>query len=295
MMRAMDLPAGLTEGYADLREVRLHYVEAGEGPLVVLLHGFPEFWYGWRHQIPALAARGFRVVAPDLRGYNTSSKPRDVAAYDAERLAGDVRDLVRERGEERCFLAGHDWGAVTAYATAGYHPEAVEKLAILNVPHPRRMLEGWRTTPRQLAKSWYMFFFQLPVLPERLAAVRSWAAFRRGLDTAKPGAFTEEDLARYREAWSQPHAATTMINYYRAALRQAPWKVTQRLRVVEAPTMVIWGEDDAFLESSLAEPDRRDVPNFEGVVRLPGASHFVQHDEPERVTALLADFFGRPA
>src|SRR4051794_28233442 len=230
MMRAMDLPAGLTEGYADLREVRLHYVEAGEGPLVVLLHGFPEFWYGWRHQIPALAERGFRVVAPDMRGYNRSSKPRGVAAYDVERLSGDIRELVRERGEERCFLAGHDWGAAVAYGTAGYHPDAVEKLAILNVPHPRRLLEGWRKHPKQLAKSWYMFFFQVPGLPERLASARSFTGFQKSLDTAKLGAFTDEDRARYREAWAQPHAATAMINYYRAALRQAPWKVTQRLK-----------------------------------------------------------------
>ena len=157
---------GLREGYADLGDVRLHYVEAGEGPLVVLLHGFPEFWFSWRFQIPALAAAGFRVVAPDMRGYNLSSRPAEVAAYDTDRLAADVRGLIRELGAERALLAGHDWGGAVAWITAMNHPEVVERLAILNVPHPRRMLQGLRT-PRQLAKSWYFLAFQVPWLPER--------------------------------------------------------------------------------------------------------------------------------
>ena len=141
--------------FAELGDVRLHYVEEGEGPLVVLLHGFPEFWYGWRFQIPALAEAGFRVVAPDMRGYNLSSKPEGVKAYDLDVLAQDVHDLIRERGAERAFVAGHDWGAAVASWVAMKHPEVVDRLAILNVPHPRRMLHGLRT-PRQLARSWYM-------------------------------------------------------------------------------------------------------------------------------------------
>ena len=137
-----DETSELRHGYADLSGSRLHYVEAGEGPLVVLLHGFPEFWFGWRHQIPALAAAGFRVVAPDMRGYNLSSRPHGAAAYSTEQLTGDVRDLIRERGADRAMLAGHDWGAAVAWATAIAHPEVVQRLAILNVPHPRRMFQG---------------------------------------------------------------------------------------------------------------------------------------------------------
>jgi pimeloyl-ACP methyl ester carboxylesterase len=280
----------LSEGYADLPEVRLHYVEAGEGPLVVLLHGFPEFWRSWRHQIPALAEAGFRVVAPDMRGYNLSSRPSGYRAYHTDRLATDIRDLIRERGAERAFLAGHDWGAAVAWVTAMNHPEAVERLAILNVPHPRRMLEGFRT-PRQLAKSWYMFFFQIPWLPERLLPTGRYRMFRAGFEEARAGAFPPEEVERYIETWSHPGALTAMINYYRAVIRQSPRRAESSLRPVEAPTRVIWGERDRYLGRELAEPDRRDVPNLERVVRLPDATHWVQHDEPERVSELLIEFF----
>jgi pimeloyl-ACP methyl ester carboxylesterase len=281
---------GLREGYADLAEARLHYVEAGEGPLVVLLHGFPEFWFSWRFQIEPLVAAGFRVVAPDMRGYNLSSCPPEVAAYDTDRLAADVRDLIRERGAERALIAGHDWGAVVGWVTAMNHPEVVQRLAILNVPHPRRMLHGLRR-PRQLARSWYMFAFQVPWLPERAARLRRWWGLRVVFDEARPGAFTSLDIDRYVEAWSHPGVATGMINYYRAALRQSPRRAQARIRPVEAPTLVIWGEGDRHLGAELAEPERADVPNLERVVRLPEASHWVHHDEPERVSELLVEFF----
>lgn len=275
--------------FAELGDVRLHYVEEGEGPLVVLLHGFPEFWYGWRFQIPALAEAGFRVVAPDMRGYNLSSKPEGVKAYDLDVLAQDVHDLIRERGAERAFVAGHDWGAAVASWVAMKHPEVVDRLAILNVPHPRRMLHGLRT-PRQLARSWYMFFFQIPWLPERIAGADVFPGFRGAFKDARPGAFTEDDLRRYEEAWAQPGASTAMINYYRAALRQNPLKSEQRIDPIEAPTRVIWGERDWALGAELAEPERRDVPNLDQVVFL-DATHWVQHDQPERVNELLIEFF----
>jgi pimeloyl-ACP methyl ester carboxylesterase len=282
--------AQLHHGYADLSEVRLHYVEAGEGPLVVLLHGFPEFWYGWRAQIPALAAAGFRVVAPDMRGYNLSSRPRGVAAYDMSRLTNDVRELIGERGAERAMLAGHDWGAAVAWATAFTHPDVVERLAILNVPHPRRLLAGLRTA-RQLRKSWYMFFFQLPALPERLVSHNRWQGFRDNFEhDARSGAFTAADIERYVEAWSRPGAATAMINYYRAAFRRSPQRAAAGIRPVDAPTLVIWGEHDRHLGAELAEPERGDVPNLQRVEYL-DASHWVQHDAPETVSRLLAEFF----
>jgi pimeloyl-ACP methyl ester carboxylesterase len=281
----------LYSGYADLGEVRLHYVEAGEGPLVVLLHGFPEFWFSWRFQIPALVAAGFRVVAPDLRGYNLSSRPRGARAYDPDRLAGDVRDLIRERGAERAFVAGHDWGAGAAWIAAMNHPEVVERLAVLNVPHPRRMLQGMRT-PRQLARSWYILFFQLPWLPELSARAGGWWGFRRVFEKeARPGAFTPSDIERYVEAWCQPGGPTGMINFYRAALRQTARRAEGRIRPVHAPTLVIWGQRDRHLGAELAEPERADVPNLERVVRLPDASHWVHQDEPERVSELLIEFF----
>ena len=150
------------EGYADLGDVRLHYVEAGEGPLVLLLHGFPEFWYGWRLQIQPLAAAGFRVVAPDMRGYNLSSRPETVLlSTTPEKLAADIRSLIHALGAESASLAGHDWGGSVAWATAMIHPEVVDRLAILNAAHPRKLSQGLHH-PGQLRKSWYFFFFDLP-------------------------------------------------------------------------------------------------------------------------------------
>jgi pimeloyl-ACP methyl ester carboxylesterase len=280
----------LREGFADLSEIRLHYVEAGEGPPVIMLHGFPDFWYSWRFQIPALARAGFRVIAPDMRGYNLSSRPAGISAYAPGRLAADVRDLIVERGATRACLAGHDWGAAVAWLTAMRHPEAVERLAILNVPHPRRMLEALRRPSRQLLRSWYMFFFQLPWLPERVVRVGDWHALRRPFADARPGAFTPADLDRYREAWSRPGAVPAMLNYYRASMRRPP-AGGGSLPPVQAPTLVIWGQRDRHLGAELAEPARADVPSLERVVRLADASHWVQHDEPERVSELLIEFF----
>ncbi|HWW90970.1 MAG TPA: alpha/beta hydrolase [Solirubrobacteraceae bacterium] len=279
----------LREGYADIGDVRLHYFEAGDGPLIVLLHGFPEFWYGWRLQIAPLAAAGFRVVAPDLRGYNLSSRPDGVAAYTADRLAADVRGLIRERGAESALLVGHDWGGTAAWATAMNHPEVVDRLAILNAAHPRRLLRGLRN-PRQLRKSWYFFFFGIPGLPERRVRAGDWRFFRHFLSDANP-AYTPQEIERYVEAWSQPGAATAMINYYRASVRESPKRAEAQIRPISAPTLVIWGQRDRYLGQGLAEPDHDDVPNLDRVERLPNASHWVHHDESERVTQLLIDFF----
>ena len=283
----------LRGGFAEIGDQRLHYVEAGDGPLIILLHGFPEFWYGWRQQIKPLASAGFRVVAPDMRGYNLSSRPVGVAAYDSDRVAADVRGLVHERGAKSAMLVGHDSGGTAAWATAMNHPEVVDRLAILNAAHPRRLLQGLRT-PRQLRKSWYFFYFQLPGLPESHVRAGHWRFFRNFLQAAHPGAYTPQEIERYVEAWSQPGAATAMINYYRASVRQSPKRAEAQLRPIQAPTLVIWGQRDRYLGPELAEPDRADVPNLDRVERLPDASHWVHHDEPERVTQLLIDFAPAP-
>ena len=297
-MNATEL-TGVTHSYADVNGVRLHYAEAGSGPLVVLLHGFPEFWYAWRRQIPALAGAGFRVVAPDLRGYGLSSKPAGWRSYSTDRLAGDVAGLIRHLGAERAHVVGHDWGGVVAYTTAMEHPELVERLAVLNVPHPARMVEGLRTL-RQLRKSWYMFAFQLPRLPEEAIRRGGFAAFKEGFRDEAPGSYSERDIELYEQAWEQPGAVTGMVNYYRASLRQSPRKSQQRLRPIGAPTLVIWGERDRHLGAELAEPDHKWVPDVR-VERLPDASHWVEHDAPDRVNELLLEFLagdndaGQPA
>jgi pimeloyl-ACP methyl ester carboxylesterase len=283
--------AALRHGEADVGGgIRLHYVEAGSGPLVVLLHGFPEFWYSWRHQIEPLAAAGYRVVAPDMRGYNLSSRPQGWRDYDLRLLAGDIAGLVRALGEESCFLAGHDWGAAVAYGVAMYQPQVVRRLAILNVPHPVRMLEGFRTA-RQLRKSWYMFFFQIPRLPERLFEREDFSFAKRSLRADSKGAFTDDDLDRYVEAWSQPGALTGMINYYRAALRRSLRGIAAQLQPIECETLVIWGMQDRHLGSELADPPREWVPHVR-LERIEQATHWVQHDAPERVNALLVEHFG---
>ena len=281
---------GLREGYAQVGDQRIHYVEAGDGPMILLLHGFPEYWYGWRKQIRPLAEAGFRVVAPDLRGYNLSSKPDGVGAYDSGLLADDMRGFIRERGAESALLVGHDWGGSVAWVTAMHHPEVVDRLAILNAAHPRKLSQGLHH-PGQLKKSWYFFFFDLPELPESVVRADNWRFLRHFLRDARPQAFTSNDIERYVEAWSQPGAATAMINYYRSSVRQPPKRAEAQIRPVQAPTLVIWGQNDRYLSPDLAEPEHDDVPNLAKVERLPDASHWVHHDEPERVNQLLADFF----
>jgi pimeloyl-ACP methyl ester carboxylesterase len=284
----------LREGYADVgNDVRLHYVEAGEGPLVVLLHGFPEFWFGWRLQIAPLAAAGFRVVAPDTRGYNLSSRPDGVDSYGADLLADDIHGLIRELGAESATLVGHDWGGTIAWTAAMNHPEIVDRLAILNAAHPRKLQEGLHN-PNQLRKSWYFFFFALPGLPEDVVQARDWHFFRHFLHDANPP-YAPEEIQRYIEAWSQPGAASGMINYYRASVRESPKDAKAAILPISAPTLVIWGERDGYLGSSLAEPEHDDVPNLKGVERLADASHWVHHDEAGRVNQLLIDFFTRSA
>ena len=214
----------ITHGKADVGAgIRLHYVEAGSGPLVILLHGFPEFWYSWRHQIGPLAEAGYHVVAPDMRGYDLSDRPQSWRSYDAGLIAEDIAGLIHSFGEEQAYVVGHDWGAAIAYTLAMAHPEVVRRLAILNVPHPARMAEGFRTL-KQLRKSWYMFFFQIPRLPEYMFSREDFSFAKRSLRSDAKDAFTDEDLERYVEAWSQPGALTGMINYYRAALRRSPSK-----------------------------------------------------------------------
>lgn len=280
----------LTDAFADVGEVRLHYVTAGTGPLVVLLHGFPDFWFTWRHQIPRLAAAGHRVVAVDLRGYNLSDKPAGVRAYGVDRLVADVAGLITALGETRAFVVGHDWGAGVAWAFAMTHPEMVERLAILNGPHPQKFLMGLRS-PVQLAKSWYMFFFQLPWLPEAIAQMDGFKLFVSALRDEPNHPPSPDELERYREAWAQPGALEAMINYYRAMFRPS---AAVKLRKLEMPVLVIWGDADPHLGAELAEPERSLVPLVR-VEHLPTATHWVQHDEPRRVGDLLVEFFGQAA
>jgi pimeloyl-ACP methyl ester carboxylesterase len=270
--------------------VNLHAVAAGshDAPLVLLLHGFPEFWYGWHRQIEPLALAGFRVVVPDQRGYNHSDKPRGIRAYSLAELTSDVIAIADQLGRRQIFLAGHDWGAAVAWSVALSHPERVAKLAILNVPHPSVMRRYLFSNRKQLRRSWYMFFFQLPLFPEALFRANN---FRLGISalqhSSRPDTFSAKDLAEYRNAWSQPGAITSMLNWYRAAFR---FRSHFADRTIRMPTRILWGQGDAFLVPEMAEESLRYCTDGE-LIRFPQASHWLQHEEPARVSDQLLRFF----
>ncbi len=270
--------------------IELHAVAAGpaDGPVVVLLHGFPEFWYSWHRQIEPLADAGFRVIVPDQRGYNRSSKPHGASSYALSELTSDVLAIADQLGRERVFLAGHDWGAAVAWSVALLHPTRVAKLAILNVPHPSVMRRYLKTNRRQLRRSWYMFFFQLPFIPEAAFSAFNFRLGVRSLvHSSRPNTFSEDDLAQYRAAWSQPDALTAMINWYRAAFR---YRSKFPDSTVHVPTRILWGERDAFLLSAMAHDSLSYCDSAE-LYTFANASHWLQHEEPARVSELLIDFF----
>lgn len=283
--------------------VRVHYVEAGEGPLVVLLHGFPEHWYAWREQIPALVEAGYRVVAPDMRGYNASEKPHGVEAYRIGTLVEDVRSLIEDCGEAHATIVGHDWGGVIAWEVAARYPDIVDRLAVLNAPHPavyRRELRSRRSD--QAKRSSYALFFQLPWLPEALFRAFGRRALEKLLREApeNPDAFDDEAIARYEDACSRPGAMTSMLNYYRSLFRgnlrsllpgRGHPDETARDGVISQPTLLIWGMQDWALSPRLTKGIDQWVPDVR-VERLPEASHWVQADAPDRVNELLIDFLG---
>jgi len=266
--------------------IQLHVAEAGppDGPLVILLHGFPEFWYGWRRQIPALAAAGFHVVAPDQRGYNLSSKPAWVVGYRTEALVSDVLALADHFGRQTFRLAGHDWGAFVAWSTALTAPRRVEKLAILNVPHPTVAYRALRTSPEQMLRSTYAAFFQLPRLPE--AFLRRGGAAWMLRASSRPGTFTRADLTCYREAWSRRGALTAMLNWYRAALR---YPFRPPMERVQPPTLILWGRHDTALRWQSALESLKLCEQGE-LIYYP-ASHWVQHEMAEQVSRELLGFF----
>lgn len=282
----------MQHGTAYVNNVRLHYVIQGMGKLVILLHGFPEYWYSWRHQIPVLAQH-FRVVAPDMRGYNDSEKPHGVASYRLDLLTADVRELMRVFGEERAIIVGHDWGGGVAWAFAAHHPQATERLIVLNCPHPRAFQKHLRTNLRQLRRSWYIFFFQLPWLPElgiRLNLRRFVAQAFRGMAIRKEAAFSDADLQQYVEALQKPGALTAGINYYRAAFRDFLRHGERQFPRITCPTLLIWGEEDIALGKELTydmEPYFTD--RFE-IKYIPNCSHWVQQEQPELVNQYILEF-----
>ena len=274
--------------------VTLHVAEAGPeaGPLVILLHGFPEFWFGWRNQILPLAQAGFHVVVPDQRGVNLSQKPKGVAAYDLDQLAADVVALAGHYGHEHFSLVGHDWGAIAGWWAAQNFPQRIQRFVAISAGHPAVWADGFRNNPRQRRKSFYVRLFQIPWLPEQIMASRRFKALADAVsDTAVPGTVGEAELAHYREAWSQPGALTATVNWSRAVWRRTLLPPKEyRVRV---PTMMVWGMRDRYGEPELAKASVALCDQGE-LVRFENATHWLQHDEPDRLNALLLEFLNRP-
>ena len=269
--------------------VRLHVVTRGAGPPVVLLHGFPDFWFGWRLQMPALADAGFAAIAPDLRGHNLSDCPARVEDYRTDLLADDVAALVRAAGHARAHVVGHDWGGLVAWHLAVRHPDVVDRLAILNAPHPGRFRQ-LLVRSSQAVRSWYAALFQLPRLPEWLMRRRRFAALRGSLRSMhrRPGAFTRSDEAAYLAAFAAPGRLRAAVHYYRARARHGV-VLPPEGRTVRHETLVLWGERDPALVPANAAGLERWVPRVR-VVRVPEAGHWVQADAPDVVNRELVAF-----
>lgn len=271
--------------YRTVNGVRLHVVAAGDNdaPLIVLLHGAPEFWYCWHRHISSFVDAGYRVLAPDQRGYNLSEKPIGTRPYRLSELSQDIVDLIKTTDRESAHVIGHDWGAAVTWDMALRHPEIVDRIGIINVPHVKVLRETLTSNLQQLRNSWYMFFFQIPRVPEWYAKRNNFDWLEEVMHTANEGTFTDEDIARYRAAWSKERALTGMINWYRALFR---FPESPPREYVEAPTLIIWGEQDNYLIPEMA-PESVEYCERGRLERFPDATHWVHHEFPDQVADLL--------
>jgi pimeloyl-ACP methyl ester carboxylesterase len=264
------------------------------GTAVILLHGFPQFYYGWKDQIPALVDAGFRVIVPDQRGYNLSDKPKGISAYDVDILANDIVGLLDHFGIQKAKIIGHDWGAVVAWTIAINHPERLEKLAILNVPHPDVMTDFVLHNSAQRKKSWYVFFFQIPWFVEWSLRKNNFEYLARMLTrSGRKSTFTDADVAEYKKAWSQKGALTGMVNWYRAVMRRGLRSALHRkkspARRVHVPTMMLWGKRDIALSVEMAQQSI-DLCDQGELTIYDKSTHWVQHDASEEVNQKLIEF-----
>jgi pimeloyl-ACP methyl ester carboxylesterase len=275
--------------FVDVDGIILHTLIAGpeDGPLAVLLHGFPEHWVSWRKQIPALAQAGYRVVVPDQRGYNRSSKPWGIRPYRLDALTKDVAGLIEKLGRETAVIVAHDWGGGVGWQFAADYPQMTDKLIIMNAPHPQAMWREFRKGWEQRLKSWYMLFFQLPLLPELVFTLNPYQTAQQSFQqmTSQPGAFSDDEVEMMAVAMSQPRAMSSMINWYRA-LR---YPAVNQTAHISAPTLLIWGEQDFALSKALTEDLEAWVPNLQRHYILK-SNHWVQNEAPEEVNSAMLAF-----
>jgi pimeloyl-ACP methyl ester carboxylesterase len=282
--------------FIQTNNINLHVLTDGpeNGTPVILLHGFPEFSYGWRKQIPALVESGYRVIVPDQRGYNLSDKPKGVSSYDVNILAQDIIGLFDHFGIQKARLVGHDWGAVVAWTVAINHPERLEKLTILNVPHPDVMTRFILENAEQRKKSWYVFFFQIPLLVEWVLRRNNYRNLARTLiGSGRKSTFKLNEIEEYKKAWSQPGALTGMLNWYRNVFSRSLKYVFQRKNIpsrrVKVPTLILWGKNDVALSHEMVQPSLELCDNASAVF-FDNATHWVQQDEASEVNKTLIEF-----
>lgn len=281
--------AAIRTAMVDANGLTFEVDQCGDGGrFALLLHGFPESKFSWRYQMPLLASLGYTAWAPNMRGYGKSSRPQGIAAYHIDNLVADAAALIDAAGAKETLLIAHDWGAIVAWQLAIRKTRPLSRLIIMNVPHPACLARELRTW-KQLRKSWYVFFFQIPWLPERILTTKSAEAVQRAfsdmaVDKSRfPVAVTDE----YRRNALEPGAMTAMINYYRAAMRAGEAAMNPKPGTVDTPTLLIWGEEDTALDKATTLGTDAYVKNLT-LRYLPGVSHWVQQEAPEKVNAMIA-------
>lgn len=279
----MDLFKEIEEIYIDTNGTKLHTIIIGSGKPLILLHGFPEFWYCWKSVIPGLKEK-FKLIIPDMRGYNLSDKPKDVESYKLEFLVEDIKGLIEELKLKKVFLAGHDWGGMVAWAFAEKYPE-LEKLIILNAPHPKIFQKTLRTDKKQQEASSYIFEFLKPNAEKKLYE-DDYRRLKRAVfeDMINKSNFTEFDKEKYIEAWSQPGAILGGVNYYRANTSFDEWT-----GIIEVPALVIWGMKDVALLPQQLEGLSDYVKNLK-IVRSENSSHWITNDDPDLIVSSIKEF-----
>ncbi|MBP3950984.1 alpha/beta fold hydrolase [Bacillus suaedae] len=280
----------IEHSYIETNGVTLHVAIAGQkdGPLVILLHGFPEFWYGWNQQVTPLVKAGYRVVIPDQRGYNLSEKPEEIDAYKLTTLRDDVIGIIDQLGYEQASIIGHDWGGAVAWYLAASHPSYVNRLIVINIPHPEIMKKALYTKPTQLLRSSYMLFFQLPTLPEKFLQSNQFQSLKTALRmTSNRNTFDDHTLHMYLEAWSMPYSLTGMLNWYRAIRRGSLNHVP--ISKITIPVCIIWGKNDQFLPLELAKRSLEMCQDGQ-LIAVDEATHWVHHEQPTILNQLIRQF-----
>jgi pimeloyl-ACP methyl ester carboxylesterase len=281
--------------FANINGIKMHYVTIGEGPLIVFLHGFPEFWKSWKHQI-SFFSKKFKVVALDMRGYGETERPIQVGEYRIEKLARDVTELIDSLGQKKATVVGHDWGGAVAWATAMMNPSFVEKLIVMNAPHPAIVQRNAFRNYAQMQKSWYMFFFLLEKAPEKVLSSNNFEILKHMFEISikRKDRFSLSDIEEYVSSWSKEGGITGGLNYYRANLNEEFWgNLGESIPFpkIKIPTLQIWAEDDMFLGKELTEGTKEfvvDAPFSLNVI--PNCGHWVQQEAPEEVNQIMEEF-----